>query len=338
MRKNKKTLIIAEIGVNHNGKLSIAKKLIKKASEAKADIVKFQIFKPENLATPHAKKASYQIGKKEKLISKQIDMLKKFEFSYEKFLKITKFCKKLKIEFCASCFDIESLRLFKKLKTKRIKIPSGEITNFILLKKIAKLNKKIIMSTGMSSLREIKDAINVLTVNGSKLRNITLLQCNSEYPSPFKDVNLLVIEELRKKFKIKIGYSDHTPGIEASIAAVAVGATAIEKHLTLNRNLNGPDHKASIEPNEFKRLVNSVRNIEVALGKKEKVVTKSERKNMIAVRKSIVAARNIFKGERFSLSNLDFKRPGNGISPMFVKKIVGRKANKNFKENEIIKN
>ena len=338
MRKNKKILIIAEIGVNHNGKLSIAKKLIKKASEAKADIVKFQIFKPENLATPYAKKASYQIGKKEKLISKQIDMLKKFEFSYKKFLEITKFCKKLKIEFCASCFDIESLNLFKKLKTKRIKIPSGEITNFILLKKIAKLNKKIIMSTGMSSLREIKDAINVLTVNGSKLRNITLLQCNSEYPSPFKDANLSVIKELNFFFKTKVGYSDHTPGIEASIAAVAVGATAIEKHLTLNRNLNGPDHKASIEPNEFKRLVNSVRNIETALGKKEKVVTKSERKNMIAVRKSIVAARNIFKGERFSLSNLDFKRPGNGISPMFVKKIVGRKANRNFKENEIIKN
>ena len=338
MRKNKKTLIIAEIGVNHNGKLSIAKKLIKKAADVKADIVKFQMFKPQNLVTPHAKKASYQIGKKEKLLSKQIDMLKKFELNYEKFLKITKFCKKLKIEFCASCFDIESINLFKKLKTKRIKIPSGEITNFILLKKIAKLNKKIIMSTGMSSLSEINDAIKVLTTNGSNLKNITLLQCNSEYPSPFKDANLFAIKELKKIFKTKVGYSDHTPGIEASIAAVAIGATVIEKHLTLNKNLSGPDHKASIEPNEFKRLVNSVRNIEAALGSKEKGVTKSEKKNMIAVRKSIVAARKIFKGERFSLSNLDFKRPGSGISPMLVKKIVGKKANKNFKENEVIKN
>ena len=336
MKKNKRTLIIAEIGVNHNGRLSIAKKLIKKAAEAKVDVVKFQIFNADNLVTPYAKKAKYQ-QKKNNFKQTQLAMLKKLQFNNREFLKLTKLCKKLKIEFCASFFDTESLPLFKKLGIKRIKIPSGEITNFIMLKKIAKLKKKIIMSTGMSSINEIKDAIKVLTTFGSKLKDITLLHCNSEYPSPYKDVNLLAMEQIKKKFNTDVGYSDHTTGIEVSIAAVAMGASVIEKHLTLNKNLKGPDHKASIEPNELKHLVCSVRNIEVALGKSKKIITKSEKKNRVAARKSIMASTEVLKGEKFSLKNLNAKRPGHGMSPMLMPKIIGKRAKKKFKVNEIIR-
>jgi len=336
MKKNKKVLVIAEIGVNHNGKIQIAKKLIKKAVDAGADVVKFQFFKTEKLVTPYAKKADYQL-KFDKKKNTQFEMLKKLELSFANFLTISKFCKKLKIEFCVSCFDSESLDLLKKIKVKRIKIPSGEITNYPLLKKIAQMKKMIIMSTGMSTLIEIKNGIEVLLKNGSRAKDITLLQCNSEYPSPYKDANLLAIKQLKNVFNTRVGYSDHTKGIEASIAAVALGASVIEKHITLKRSLKGPDHRTSIEPHEFKRLVNSIRNVEIALGKGKKIVTSIENKNKKIVRKSIVASKNILKGEKLSLENLDTKRPGNGMSPMLINKVIGKRANKNYKYNEAIK-
>ena len=336
MKKNNKVLVISEIGVNHNGKLQIAKKMVKKAADAGADVVKFQFFKTEKLVTTYAKKANYQL-KFDNKKNTQFEMLKKLEFSFKNFLSISKLCKKLKIEFCVSCFDIESLNLLKKIKVKRIKIPSGEITNYPLLKKIAKMRKKIIMSTGMSTITEINSAIDVLLKNGSKIKDITLLQCNSEYPSPYKDANLLAIKQLKNVFKTSVGYSDHTKGIEASLAAVALGASVIEKHITLKKSSKGPDHQSSIEPNEFKRLVNSIRNIEIALGGGKKIVTNSENKNKKVVRKSIVASQNISKGEKFTLKNLDTKRPGNGISPMLINKVIGKKANKNYKYNEAIK-
>ncbi len=336
MKKISKVLIIAEIGVNHNGKLSLAKKLIKKAADAGADVAKFQIFKAEKLVTKNLKKAKYQIKSSIKN-NTQFEMLKKLQLKSKDFFEIEKFCKKLKIEFCASCFDTDSLKILKKIKVKRIKIPSGEITNYILLKNIAKLKKKIIMSTGMSTLKEIKDALKILTKYGAKLKDITLLQCNSEYPTPYKDVNLLAIKYLEKKFKTQVGYSDHTRGIEASIGAVALGASVIEKHLTLSKLQSGPDHKASIEPIEYKKLVNSIRNVEMCLGKNKKIVTKSENKNKNIVRKSIVASKNILKGEKFSLKNIEPKRAGKGISAMLINQVIGKKANKNYSFDEIIK-
>ena len=336
MKKNNKVLIIAEIGVNHNGKLSIAKKLIKKAAEAGADVAKFQIFKPEKLVTQKVRKANYQLKSSIKK-NTQFEMLKRLQLSPKDFFKISKLCKKLNIEFCLSCFDTESLKILKKINVKRIKIPSGEITNYILLKDIAKLKKKVIMSTGMSTLKEIKDALKILTKYGAKLKDITLLQCNSEYPTPYKDVNLLAIKYLEKKFKTQVGYSDHTRGIEASIGAVALGASVIEKHLTLSKLQSGPDHKASIEPIEYKKLVNSIRNVEICLGKNKKIVTKSENKNKNIVRKSIVASKNILKGEKFSLKNIEPKRAGKGISAMLINQVIGKKANKNYSFDEIIK-
>jgi len=336
MKKINKVLIIAEIGVNHNGKLSLAKKLIRKAAEAGADVVKFQIFKAEKLVTQKLRKANYQIKSSIKK-NTQFEMLKKLQLKPTDFLVIAKFCKKLKIEFCASCFDTDSLKILKKIKVKRIKIPSGEITNYILLKNIARLKKEIIMSTGMSTLMEIKNAIKVLTKYGAKLKDITLLQCNSEYPTPYADANLLAIKELKKKFKTKVGYSDHTLGIEASIGAVALGATIIEKHLTLSKFQTGPDHKASIETDEYKKLVKSIRNIEICLGENKKKVTKSENKNKNIVRKTIVASKNISKGEKFSLKNIEPKRAGKGISAMLINQLIGKKANKNYSFDEIIK-
>jgi len=336
MKKINKVLIIAEIGVNHNGKLSLAKKLIKKAVEAGADVAKFQIFKAEKLVTQNLRKANYQIKSNIKK-NTQFEMLKKLQLKPKDFLAIAKFCKKLKIEFCASCFDTDSLKILKKIKVKRIKIPSGEITNYILLKNIARLKKEIIMSTGMSTLVEIKNAIKVLTKYGARLKDITLLQCNSEYPTPYADANLLAIKELKKKFKTQVGYSDHTSGIEASIGAVALGASIIEKHLTLNKLKTGPDHQASIEVDEYKKLVKSIRNIEICLGESKKKVTKSENKNKNIVRKIIVASKNILKGEKFSLKNIEPKRAGKGISAMLINQVIGKKANKNYSFDEIIK-
>tara|TARA_Y100001958_G_C21173255_1_gene504582 strand:- start:231 stop:1250 length:1020 start_codon:yes stop_codon:yes gene_type:complete len=338
MEKNNKymkTIIIAEAGVNHNGKLENAKKLIKKAAEAGADYVKFQIYKTENLVTKKARKAKYQKinSKKEE---NQFEMLKKFELNIKHFKILKKICKAKKIKFLSSSFDIESTKNLLKLGTNIFKIPSGEITNLPYLKFIGGLKKKVILSTGMSSYKEILNAIKILTRKGTKKKNITILHCNSEYPTPYKDVNLSAMRNIQKKFGTTVGLSDHSLGTEVPIAAVALGARVIEKHFTLNKNSPGPDHKSSINFIELKKMIKSIRNIEKSLGDGIKKASKSERKNIIIIRKSIVAKVNITKGERFSYKNLTTKRPGNGLSPMKIENIIGKKAKKNFFKDQQI--
>ncbi len=329
-----KTLIIAEIGVNHNGSFKLAKKLIYIAKNAGADLVKFQVFKSDDLVTKQASVAEYQ---KKTKFKKQHLMLKKLELSDTNFIKLNNLCKKLRIEFCASFFNSENLQLIKRLKMKTIKIPSGEITNYFLLRKIAPLNKKIILSTGMSTLKEISKAIDVLKKFGTKKSNITILHCNTEYPSPIKDVNLLAIKVLKRKFDVKVGYSDHTLCTEVPISAVAIGASVIEKHLTLNKKLAGPDHKCSLDPKEFTAMVKSIRNTEKILGKEKKIISKSEKKNIKNCRQFLVAKKNINKNEIFSFRNLTCKRIGkNGISPMNINNIINKKSKKAYKKDEKI--
>lgn len=329
-----KTLIIAEIGVNHNGNFKLAKKLIHEAKKSGADIVKFQIFKADDLTTKNTSVAKYQEITKFK---KQYLMLKKLELSDTDFIKLYDICKKIKIEFCASFFNEESLHLIKKLKLKIIKIPSGEITNFFLLKKIASFNKKIILSTGMSNLQDITRAINVLIKFGTKKSKITLLHCNTEYPTSLNDVNLLAIKSIKKHFNLNVGYSDHTLSKEVPISAVSMGACVIEKHLTLNKKLSGPDHNSSLNPREFKLLVKSIRNTEKILGKEKKFVSKSEKKNIKKCRQFLVAKKDIDKNEIFNLKNLTCKRIGlRGISPMDLGKIIYKKAKKSYKKDEKI--
>ena len=329
-----KTLIIAEIGVNHNGSFKLAKKLIYIAKNAGADLVKFQVFKSDDLVTKQASVAEYQ---KKTKFKKQHLMLKKLELSDTNFIKLNNLCKKLRIEFCASFFNSENLQLIKRLKMKTIKIPSGEITNYFLLRKIAPFNKKIILSTGMSTLKEISKAIDVLKKFGTKKSNITILHCNTEYPSPIKDVNLLAIKVLKRKFDVKVGYSDHTLGTEVPISAVAIGASVIEKHLTLNKKLAGPDHKCSLDPKEFTAMVKSIRNTEKILGKEKKIISKSEKKNIKNCRQFLVAKKNINKNEIFSFRNLTCKRIGkNGISPMNINNIINKKSKKAYKKDEKI--
>ena len=334
--KNNKTIIIAEAGVNHNGSLKVAKKLIDKAKKAKVDFVKFQIYKAENLATSHAEKAKYQ-KRNSKKKETQLNLLKKLELSFKDHSALIKYCKIKKIKYMASIFDLESLSFFKN-KLNIIKIPSGEITNFVLLAEIAKLKKKIILSTGASTIKEISSAFKFLLKKKVKKNNLSILHCNSEYPLlDMRDINLRAIDLIKKKFNVNVGYSDHTLGIEISIAAVACGAKIIEKHFTLNKNQKGPDHSSSIEPQELIRLVQSIRNVEAAMGKKEKNVSNSERKNLHIIRKSLVAKRNINKGEKFSLKNVTTKRPGNGISPINFIKVFKKKAKKNFFKDQLIK-
>ncbi|HOP50942.1 MAG TPA: N-acetylneuraminate synthase [Ignavibacteriales bacterium] len=330
-----KTFIIAEAGVNHNGDIETAFKLVDAAVEAKADAVKFQIFKTENLTTNNAPKATYQ---KQTTASNetQAQMLKKLELSYDNFEKLNNYCKAKNILFLASPFDIESLHFLLSLSPDYIKIASGEIQNLPMLKIIAGKNKKIIMSTGMATIDEIQNTVDYLINNGTKKQNISILHCNTQYPTPYNDVNLLAIKQLKRIFKTKVGYSDHTIGIEIPIAAVAIGATIIEKHFTLNRLMEGPDHKTSIEPNELKKMVSSIRNVELALGNKYKIVTKSELDNINIVRKSIVAARDIKKDEIFTENNITLKRPGTGLSPMLWDKVIGTKAKKNFYKDDFI--
>ena len=333
----RKVLIIAEAGVNHNGSEKIAYKLIDQAKKCGADIVKFQIFNATNLSTKTLKKPNY-IKKNFSLKRKsQFEILKKLELRLHQMNKISNYCKKKKIEFLLSPFDIQSIINLKKLNLKRVKIPSGEINNYPYLKEIAKLNKKIILSTGMSFMHEIKDAINTLTLNGIKKKKITILHCTTDYPTSFKDVNLDAINSIKKHFNLQVGYSDHTTGIEVPIAAVANGATVIEKHFTLNKKMIGPDHKASLEPEEFKNMVKCIRNIEKAIGNGVKKPAKSEIKNRKLVRKSIVASEEIIIGQKFSTNNLTTKRPGSGISPMSWKKLIGKKSKKNYKVDDLIK-
>lgn len=331
----KKIKIIAEAGINHNGSLKRAVQLIKAAKKSNADYIKFQIFKAENVVIKNASKSPYQ---KKNLKDKetQYEMIKKFELPYESFKIIKKECKKKKIKFLCSPFDVESLNYLKKLKEKIIKIPSGEITNYPLIEKIGKMNIKVIMSTGMSNYKEIESALNLLISNGTKKKNITLLHCNTAYPTPYIDVNLTVIKKLKKKFNISVGYSDHTLGVEMPISAVCLGAEFIEKHITLDKNLPGPDHKSSLNPTEFFLLVKSIRNVEKAIIPSKKSIKPSEYANLKVVRKSIIANSNILKGEIFTEKNLTTKRPGTGISPMLWRRIIGKKAKKNYIKDEII--
>ena len=329
----KRTYIIAEAGVNHNGSLKVAFKLIDKAKEACADAIKFQSFKTDKLVTQTAKKADYQ-KKNNRAGETQYEMIKKLELGTEEHIKLLKYCRKKRIEFISSPFDNDSVELLRKLKVKILKIPSGEITNLPFLRKIAKTNSKLILSTGMADLGEIEDAINVLTENGMRRDNITVLHCNTEYPTPYRDVNLKAMLTIKEAFKIKVGYSDHTRGIEIPIAAAALGAHVIEKHFTLDRNMEGPDHKASLEPEELKMMVESVRNTDIALGTGFKRCSKSERKNINIARKSLVAISDIKKGVIFSDKNIGVKRPGNGISPMRWDEIIGRKASRDYQTDD----
>jgi len=327
------TLIIAEAGVNHNGDLEIAKRLIEVASDSGADYVKFQTFQASKLVTAYAKKAVYQAHNTGEQGS-QYDMLKGLELSYENHLTLMEHCKKFEIGFLSTGFDIESVMMLNSLGMELFKIPSGEITNLCYLEQIASLNKPVILSTGMATLGEIEDAVRVLG-NGD-CKQLTILHCTTEYPTPMADVNLNAMLSIRDAFKLKVGYSDHTLGIEVPVAAVALGASVIEKHFTLDRTLPGPDHKASLEPTELKAMVQAIRNVEIALGNGRKGPTKIEIENRAVARKSIVASCAIRQGEKYSLSNLDFKRPGTGISPMRVYEFIGKPADKDYLENEQI--
>ncbi len=329
------TLIIAEAGVNHNGDISIAHKLIDAAFDAGADIVKFQTFKAANLASSSAPKASYQIKLTDEKESQQA-MLKKLELSENSYHELINHCKEKNIEFLTTAFDLESLSIIRKFNLKRFKIPSGEITNYPYLKKIASLNLPIILSTGMSRLDEIRDAINLLNQFGTPKNQLTILHCTTEYPAPYEDVNLNAMTTIHKTFDVNIGYSDHTKGIEVAIAAVALGAKVIEKHITIDNKMNGPDHQASLEPHLFKEMVNCIRNIEIAFGDGVKRPSASEIKNLGIVRKTLVAKKNIKKGELFTEENITTKRPGTGINPMNWQKIIGTLSPKDFDPDEII--
>ena len=330
-----KTTIIAEAGVNHNGSLRLAYRLVDAAKEAKADYIKFQLFKHNELATAYAPQANYQIRNTNKKQT-QLKLLKKLELSLDTLRKIKSYCKKRKINFMLSVFGVEELGILRKLNLKFIKIPSGEINNVNLLKCIARINKKIIISTGMASLKEVEFAIKILKKNGLNKKKIFVLQCTTDYTTQLKDVNLKSMITMKEKFKVDVGLSDHTIGEEASMSAVSLGAKIIEKHITLNNNMRGPDHKASLNPKNFKELVAKIKNVETLLGSNLKKPSKSELKNKKIVRKSIVAKRNIKKGEIFSKINITCKRPEGGISPIYWEKIIGKKSKKNFKVDDFI--
>lgn len=330
-----KTFIIAEAGVNHNGDLYIAKKLIDAASFAGVDAVKFQTFKAENLVTSSADKADYQKVTSDKDES-QYEMIKKLELSYNDHIELIDYCKRRTINFLSSPFDLESIRLLVDMGLEVFKIPSGEITNLPYLEEIGKLNKEVILSTGMSELAEIEIALNILENTGTKRDKITVLHANTEYPTPMQDVNLSAMLTIKEAFDVSVGYSDHTTGIEIPIAAVALGARVIEKHFTLEKKMEGPDHQASLEPDELKNMVKAIRNIEKAIGNGIKTPSTSEIKNINIARKSIVARKSIKKGELFTIENLTTKRPGDGISPMKWYEIVGKVSNKNYEKDDLI--
>lgn len=328
----KKTLIIAEAGVNHNGNINLAKRLVDVAKEAGADIVKFQTADLESLVSACAEMADYQkknIGQTES----QKEMLSKLLLSYDEFIELERYCGQVGIQFLSTPFDVKSIDFLEPL-VKMWKIPSGEITNLPYLEKISQTWKPIILSTGMSELKEINNALKILRSNGNK--DITLLHCTTEYPAPYGETNLRAMYILEREFSCPVGYSDHTSGIEISVAAAAMGAVVIEKHLTLDKNMQGPDHKASIEPDELARLVKAIRHVDQALGCERKEPMPSEIKNRTVARKSIVAARDIKKGEIFREENLTTKRPGDGISPMKWHEVLGTTAVRDFKRDELI--
>lgn len=331
-----RTLIIAEAGVNHNGSLEIAERLIDVAAEAGADYVKFQTFKAENLVLKTAVQAEYQ---KRNLCGEngsQYEMLKQLELSPAQHQELIVYSKQKGISFLSTAFDLQSIEYLAGLHLGLWKIPSGEITNYPYLKKIAAYKEPVLLSTGMSDLSEIEEAVKVLTNNGLTKESITVLHCNTEYPTPMSDVNLRAMDTLCRELGVRVGYSDHTMGIEVPVAAVALGACVIEKHFTLDRNLSGPDHKASLEPQELKAMVQAIRNVESALGDGRKKITPSEEKNRTIVRKSIVTAIPIKAGEIFTEENVTVKRPGNGISPMRWQEVLGQRAKRDFQTDEPI--
>ena len=333
--KANKVFIIAEAGVNHNGSIHLAKKLIDKAAFSGADAVKFQTFKAENLVSKNAPKADYQ-----KLTTNsresQFDMVKNLELDESAHKELIACCKEANIMFLSTPFDIDSVNLLYDMGLEIFKIPSGEITNLPYLRRIGSLNKRVILSTGMSNLKEIEIALEILTNAGTLKENITVLHANTMYPTPMEDVNLKAMQTMRDKFDISVGYSDHTLGIEVDIAAVAMGATIIEKHFTLDKKMEGPDHKASLDPNELKSMVNAIRNIEKAIGDGVKRSTKSEKPNIDIARKSIVAKKEIKKGEIFSENNLTTKRPGTGISPMDWDSIIGKASKRDYQVDDLL--
>ena len=326
-------LIIAEAGVNHNGSLERAKEMALAAKKAGADIVKYQTAVPEQVVSRFAEKADYQkqqTGSEES----QLEMIKKIHFGFEEHRQLKEYCDEIGIRYLSTPFDLDSIDFLATLDMPVWKIPSGEITNLPYLEKVAALKKPLILSTGMSMLSEIEDALAVLEENGCE--DVTLLHCNTEYPTPMEDVNLLAMRDLEEQFALPVGFSDHTLGIEADIAAAALGACVIEKHFTLDKTLEGPDHQASLEPDELEAMVRAIRNIEKALGTGEKHVTPSEAKNRPIARKSIVAKRAIKKGEVFTAENLTTKRPGDGISPMRWYDVLGKEASRDFADDEKI--
>ena len=327
-----RVLIIAEAGVNHNGDIDIAKKLINEAKQCGADIVKFQTFNPKRLASKQARMADYQ---KENLgiEESQEEMLSKLTLKQDDYIELSHYCKEVGIKFLSTPFEIESIYFLDKLQS-IWKIPSGEITNYPYLLEIASTGKDIILSTGMSTLKEVDEAVEVLKFNGAG--KITLLHCTTNYPTPMKDVNLRAMLTLKEHCGLSVGYSDHTKGIEVPLAAVALGAEVIEKHFTLNRHMEGPDHKASLEPDELKAMVEGIRKVEEALGTGIKSPSESEKSNIPIVRKSIIANRNIQAGETLTADNITTKRPGTGISPMKWNEVLGTKAIRDFEEDELI--
>ena len=327
--------IIAEIGVNHNGQMDLAYQLIDVAKDAGADVAKFQTSIPNLLISKHAIKAEYQLVSTDPNET-QLEMCNKLAFPLENFDDLKLYAEKRGIEFLSTPFDLVSIDYLNQLGLNSFKIPSGEITNLPYLRKIGGLDKKVIMSSGMAELSEIQEAINVLTESGTKKNKITVLHCNTAYPTPFKDVNLKAMITIHEELGVEVGYSDHTLGIEIPIAAVALGATVIEKHFTLDRTFPGPDHQASLEPDELKLMVLAIRNLEQALGNGVKQPSPSELKNILIARKSIIASSPIWKGERFSEENLTVKRPGSGISPMRWDEIIGEYAAHDFAMDELI--
>ena len=336
MNNQKKVTIIAEAGVNHNGDIRTALDLVEAAADVGADIIKFQTFITESIVTKYSKKANYQNKNNPEKDDSQFSMLKKLELSMEDHKLIIDKCKSLNIEFLSTGFDLESLDLLRNLGLKRYKIPSGEINNLPYLRKISEYNKPIIMSTGMATIDEIEAAFNILIDCGIPSNDLTILQCTSEYPAPIDEINLKVMSFFQRKFKVNVGISDHSEGIEVAIAATALGASVVEKHLTLDKRMIGPDHKASIDPVEFKKMVLGIKKIEKALGFENKIITKSEGKNKNIVRKSLVASKKIKKGELYTKENIGCKRPGYGISPMKIDQIIGNISQKDYLIDEMI--
>ena len=325
-------LIIAEVGVNHNGNYNIAKKLVDEAKRCGADIVKFQTFNPQKLASKYAVMADYQKRNLD-IEESQEDMLSKLTLRKEEYIELANYCETIGIKFLSTPFEVESIHFLNGLQD-MWKIPSGEITNYPYLVEIAKTGKAVILSTGMSTLQEVDEALEVLRKNDSG--DVTLLHCTTNYPTPMRDVNLNAMLTLKEHCNCRVGYSDHTEGIEVPIAAVAMGAEVIEKHFTLDRNMEGPDHKASLEPNELKEMVDAIRNIEEALGDGNKIPSKTEKANIPIVRKSIIASRHIKKGEFLTEDTLTTKRPGTGINPMKWNEVIGTKAIRDFEEDELV--